>query len=80
MSKKTKEQIRKLAQKKLAEAHALLEEAGRLADEGRFDLEFNGAIYVPADPTDEEKEDSEWPTERSYQEIVPGEWWMPSNC
>lgn len=80
MDEMTKEEARKLALEKLAEAWKLLEEAGELADEKRFDLEFLGSVYVPKDPTDEEKEAGEWPTEIGYDEVVPGGWWLPSMC
>lgn len=75
-----KARVRKIAQDKLVEAHRLLKEAGELADQGRFDLEFMGIVYVPVNPTEEEKSEEDWPVEIGYDEVVPGEWWMPSTC
>ena len=74
------EKAAELAQQKLNEAHRLLDEAAKLADENRFDLSFLGAIYLPKDATYDEIQENDWPTEVNYDTPVPGEWWMPSTC
>lgn len=75
-----KEQAIKLAQERLSEARAKLDEATKLADEHRFDLGFLGVIYLPKDATDDEIRENGWPTEVNYDTPVPGEWWLPSTC
>jgi hypothetical protein len=80
MDAKKKAEIRHLAQQKLAQAADLLREAGDLANQGRFDLEFMNAVYLPAGATQEESDAEDWPLEIAGEEVVPGEWWMPSTC
>jgi len=87
-----REKLKKRAQKLLAEAQEKLSAASKLAEEGRFNLEFNGSSYYPKSVhLDEEGE------ERSYDELDElseelgdelyrpeysdiGEWWSPSYC
>lgn len=85
-----RDELKKRAQAILSEARKLTKEAAKLAEEGKFELDFMGATYIPCsaaggalgedDMTSEQREQLEengiYPNE--YQSF--GDWWMPSSC
>ena len=85
-----KSDLQKQAQAYLKEAREVLKKAAACAEEGKFDLRFLGATYVPKsgaggceteeELTEEQRQELEDNGLYLYEYQPLGSWWVPSNC